>query len=116
MKSDGLNILALVLAVLLLGAGGPWLMRELRTLPRPINLAARADSRIVTLEVGGMTCQGCASAVMAQLNEVHGVRAADVRVREKRAYVVCDPGVADTALTAAVQRAGPGFLAAVARR
>ena len=116
MKSDGLNIVAMVLGVLLLGIGGPWLVREMRTLPRPIMLAARADSRIVTLDVGGMTCQGCASAVLAQLNDVNGVRAADVRVREKRAYVVCDPAVADSSLTAAVERAGPGFLAVVARR
>jgi len=116
MKSDGLNIAALVLGVLLLGVGGPWLLREMRTLPRPIALAARADNRIVTLDVGGMTCQGCASAVLAQLNGVNGVTAADVRVREKRAYVVCEKGVADSTLTAAVERAGPGFLASVAHR
>jgi len=116
MKSDGLNIAALVLAVLLLGIGGPWLVREIRTLPRHVDLAARADSRIVTIDVGGMTCQGCASAVLTQLNGVNGVTAADVRVKEKRAYVVCEKGVADSTLTAAVERAGPGFLASVARR
>ena len=116
MKSDGLNIAALVLAILLLGVGGPWLVREMRTLPRPVSLAARADSKVVTLDVGGMTCQGCASAVLAQLNSVDGVSVADVRLREKRAYVVCGKGVADSTLTAAVERAGPGFLASVARR
>jgi len=36
-----------------------------------------------------------------------------VRVPQQRAYVVCDRTVADSSLTAAVHRAGPGFLAAI---
>ena len=105
-----------MVAVLLLAVGGPWLVRELRSLPHPVKLAARGDERIVTLEVGGMTCKACAGAVKTQLAAVPGVSAADVRVTERRAYVVCDPAVADTALTAAVRRAGGGFAASVAAR
>jgi copper chaperone CopZ len=101
-------------AVLLLAFGGPWLVRQIATLPGPAALAARGDDRIVTLEVGGMTCEACASAIQGQLSGVAGVSAVDVRVTERRAYVVCDPAVADTALTAAVRRAGGGFAASVA--
>jgi len=99
--------------VIALAAGGPWLIQELRTLPHPRVLAARADQRIVTLEVGGMTCAGCAATIRARLSAVAGVSEADVRLRERRAYVVCRSAVADTTLLAAVEKAGPGFLAAV---
>lgn len=116
MKSDALNITALVVGVLLLAVGGPWLMKELGSLPHRGALAARADARVVTLEVGGMTCAGCASAVRGKLAELPGVTDVDVRVRERRAFVVCAQGVADTALTAAVHRAGAGFTASVAER
>ena len=116
MKREIWNAVAAVVGAIALAAGGPWLVRELRTLPRGHELAARADQRVVTLEVGGMTCGGCASTVAGKIRAVAGVSAVDVRFRERRAYVVCDPAVADTALTAAVGRAGPGFLAAVVPR
>ena len=110
------NILALVVSVMALAVGGPWLVQQMRTLPHARALAARADQRIVTLEVGGMSCSGCAAAVKTQLVAVAGVSAADVRFRQRRAYVVCEKAVADTSLTGAVHRAGPGFLAAVVAR
>ncbi|MEO5619167.1 MAG: heavy metal-associated domain-containing protein [Candidatus Eisenbacteria bacterium] len=116
MKSDALNIAAIVVGVLLLAIGGPWLVRELGSLPAPAALAARGNHRIVTLEVGGMTCEGCAGAVKGQLAGVSGVSAVDVRVTERRAYVVCQPNVADSSLTAAVRRAGRGFVASVGAR
>ena len=58
-------------------------------------------------------CALLAATVQAKLAAVPGVAAADVRFRERRAYVVCEPGVPDSSLTGAIQRAGPGFLAAV---
>jgi len=115
MKPSIWNTLALVVGVLVLAGGGPLLVRELRTLPRLHALAARADQRIVTLEVGGMTCAGCVSAVRTELASVDGVADVEVRLEQERAYVVCDPAVADTALTAAIHRAGPGFMAAVVK-
>jgi copper chaperone CopZ len=115
MRRDALNIAALVTIVLVLAIGGPWLVRELRALPKH-SLAARADQRVVTLEVGGMTCSGCASAIETTLGQVPGVETALVRLQQRRAYIVCDRDVADTTLVSAVHRAGPGFLAAVAAR
>jgi copper chaperone CopZ len=115
MRRDFLNIAALVTMVLVLAIGGPWLVHEIRTLPRHA-IAARAGQRVVTLEVGGMTCSGCASAVQASIDQVPGVETVMVRLQQGRAYIVCDRGVADTTLVAAVHRAGPGFLAAVAAR
>jgi len=46
---------------------------------------------------------------------VPGVRAVDVRLGEQRAYVVCDRAVEDSALVAAVGRAGAGFFASPVR-
>ena len=115
MRRDVLNIVAAVMGVVVLAVGGPWLARELRSLPGPA-LAARSEQRIVTLEVGGMTCSGCAAKVKGELAEVAGVSAVDVRVKQRRAYIVCDKATADTSLTAAVSRAGPGFLASIATR
>lgn len=116
MRTPLLSSAALVLAVLLLGAGGPWLARELRTLPHPRALAARSGERVVTLEVGGMTCSGCAARVREELSSVRGVSAAEVRLGTQRAYVVCERSLADSALLAAVGRAGPGFYGAVVAR
>ncbi len=115
MKISLINSVALVVGVLLLAAGGPWLARELRSLPRPHALAARSGERIVTLDVAGMTCSGCASKVREELASVQGVSTAEVRLAQRRAYVVCDRALADSALTAAVGRAGPGFEGMVVR-
>lgn len=116
MKPNLWNTVALVVGVIALAVGGPWLVQELRTLPRAQTLAARSGERIVTLEVGGMTCAGCAAKVGGELSELAGVSAVEVRLEQDRAYVVCGRAVADTALVAAVQRAGPGFLAAIVHK
>src|SRR5687768_11796727 len=92
------NAVAIGAGVLLLAVGGPWLVKEVRSLPRPAMLAARADQRIVTLEVGGMTCSGCAAKVKGELAEIRGVSAVEVRYAQRRAYVVADPGVPDSSL------------------
>lgn len=95
---------------------GSWLFRQMRSLPAASALAARADQRIVTLEVGGMTCSNCAATIQARLSSVPGVSNVAVRYPQHRAYVVCDAAVRDTALTGAIGRAGPGFLAAITPR
>jgi copper chaperone CopZ len=115
MRRDILNAVALVAAVLVLAVGGPLVARQVATLPAR-SLAARAGERIVTLEVAGMTCAGCAATLQARLAALDGVSTAVVRYRQRRAYVVCAPGVADTTLIAAIARAGPGFSAAIASR
>ena len=110
------NGIALAAGVIVLALLGPPLVREIRSLPHPRVLAARADARIATLEIGGMTCSGCATRVRGELEAVPGVSAVEVRLRDGRALVVCDRGVADSALVAAVGRAGPGFTATPALR
>lgn len=109
------NRAALAIVVVVLAIGGPWLARQLESLPRSA-VAGRSEQRIVTLDVTGMTCDMCAAAIRGRLTQVAGVSTVDVRYRERRAFVVCKRTVADTALTAAVQLAGPGFLAAVESR
>ena len=77
MRRDILNVVGLVAAVLVLAVGGPVIVQQLRMLPQG-SLAARANERIVTLEVGGMTCSGCASSVQARLAGITGVSTAAV--------------------------------------
>jgi hypothetical protein len=72
MNRDLTNIIALATGVLLLAVGGPWLLHEVRTLPHARALAARADQRVVTLEVNGMTCSACAKAVESHIALVPG--------------------------------------------
>ena len=115
MRRDLLNVVAMVAGVLVIAIAGPLLVQQLRSLPQR-SLAARGHERAVTLEVGGMTCSGCASPVRASLAQVPGVSTVSVRLWQRRAYILCEPSVADTALVAAVHRAGPGFLAAVTPR
>lgn len=105
----------LVAGVLAAAIGGPWLVGELRALPDGRTLAARSGERVVTLDVGGMTCAGCAAKVESEVSAVPGVSRVAVRLGPRRAYVVCRPDVADSALVGAIHRAGPGFLAAIAR-
>jgi len=115
MKRDILNIAALVATILVLAVGGPVLVRQIRSLPHA-QLAARADQRIVTLEVGGMTCPGCARTLETSLARVAGVATVSVRYPQHRAYVVCGRSLPDSTLVAAVRGAGPRFTAAVAGR
>lgn len=75
-----------------------------------------ASRRLVTLEVGGMTCQGCVARIEDHLALVPGVRRVDVSLDRQRAVVLADSAVADSALTGAVRRAGSEFLGIVVGR
>jgi Cu+-exporting ATPase len=109
---SGIGVAAAVVALAILG---PALARELASLPRASRPAASADARVVTLEVGGMTCKGCAARVREELESVPGVSGVEVRLADRRATIVCTRSVADSALVSAVHRAGRAFSAASAR-
>ena len=100
-------------AALLAVFGGPWFVRQIRSLPQPSHLAARSDQRIVTLEVTGMRSESCERAISDSLKTVAGVTATEVRLGMSRAYVVAARQVADSSLVAAVARAGAQYRAAV---
>ncbi len=116
MRTTFLGGAAIAAAVVLLSAYGPWLAREITSPGRHHVPAARPGERAVTLEIGGMTCSGCAKAVQSQIAAVRGVAAVDVRLDRRRAYVVCARGVADAALVAAVEHSGRAFRASVVSR
>jgi len=73
-------------------------------------------ARVVTIEVGGMTCAACEQKIDTQLSRVPGVTAVDVSLERRDARVTCAPGVADTSLIAAVRRAGPEYLGLIVSR
>jgi copper chaperone CopZ len=115
MKREFWTSAALVATVVTVVIAGPPLVRELRTLPSRHALAARSSQRIVTLDVGGMTCAMCSAKIQSELSSVPGVAAVDVHLAQQQAVVVCSKSVPDSALVGAIARAGPGFLAAPAR-
>lgn len=62
-----------------------------------------------------MTCTACVEKIEGQLTKVDGVRSARVSLAERRARVECDPDLPDSALVAAVRRAGPEYLGLIVR-
>jgi copper chaperone CopZ len=66
-----------------------------------------AATRVVTLDVQGMTCSACEAGVETELSKVPGVAAARVSFERKRADVyIAATSVAPERLIAAVERAG----------
>merc|ERR1719204_1662901 len=49
-------------------------------------------AEIVDIFVEGMTCQSCVKVITAKLQEVEGVKHAEVSLEEKQAHVEFDPG------------------------
>ena len=63
----------------------------------------------VTLEITGMTCQGCVRSVKRVLEALPGVQEARVSLERNTAEVVCDPARVDAKrMTDAVIAAGYG--------
>ena len=61
----------------------------------------------ITLDIGGMTCQGCVGSVTRVLRATPGVSQARVSLAPGRAEVTYDPARTDTsALRKAVEDAG----------
>jgi copper chaperone CopZ len=115
MKSSIWTGIGLAAAVVALTILGPTLARELASRPRASHHAAGAGARVVTLEVGGMTCKGCSARVREELESVPGVSAVEVRLSDRRATIVCATSVDDSALVSAVHRAGRAFTATPTR-
>ena len=61
---------------------------------------------VVSLEVGGMTCESCARHVEQALKAVPGVRAAEVSYKERTAKVSTQDGASSNALISAIASAG----------
>lgn len=61
----------------------------------------------VTIEVGGMTCQGCVASVTRVLKALPGVKDANVTLEPGAATVVFDPGQTGVAaMKSAIEDAG----------
>lgn len=111
MSREPLNITLAIATVLLLATGGAWLVdhaRQPRMSRMPAPAVVPAGARLVTLEVSGMTCAKCASRITSTLAATAGVRSCGVDPPARRAWVVCDMGLSDTTLVAAVVRSGAG--------
>lgn len=69
--------------------------------------AYSGEIRSVTLEIEGMTCRLCATAVKKSLSKVDGVKDARVSFKEKKAYVEYDEAETNLEwISKAVEEAG----------
>ncbi len=120
MSRDPLNIALVAMAVLLLAVGGPVLLKKLRgPEPLPGSVAAQeatSGQKHLTLKVSGMMCASCVQTVGDALQATKGVVSCDVDLDAGRADVLCEKGVADSALVGAVSRSGKDLSAAVIGR
>ena len=102
--------------ILVAGIVTPVVLRALRTVQRASESRAPAGQCLVTIEVGGMECAACVAKISSSLSAVPGVSSVDVSLQKQQARVVCAPAVAETALTAAVRRAGPDYIGLILRK
>jgi copper chaperone len=76
----------------------------------PLRLAGRRLSFTIvetrSLEVTGMTCGHCASAVRAEISKLAGISSVEVDVATGAVRIAGDPLPDDAALRAAVEEAG----------
>lgn len=61
--------------------------------------------KTITLNVTGMSCEGCANSVKSALSQVAGVQVADVNLAEKKAVLEVEDTVEATDLVGAVEAA-----------
>lgn len=115
-------VVLILVALVLIAVGGAVALRSTAVTPgsraRADASSARSTPRqdVVTLEVGGMTCAGCVDKIEKQLSSTPGVATVTPRPAEQRFIVVVASSVDDTTLTAAVRRAGHGYLGMVVER
>ncbi|MGF6607939.1 Cu+-exporting ATPase [Paraburkholderia sp. WSM4175] len=84
-------------------------MTALANPQRPADAAATASSsptRVVELDIGGMTCASCASRVEKALTKLPGVARASVNLATERARVESDATLGPQQLADAVRKAG----------
>ena len=62
-------------------------------------------SETVSLEVGGMTCEGCSNRVKSALESIQGVNSADVS-HESGIAIVVHQNISEKILTSSVQKIG----------
>jgi copper chaperone CopZ len=108
-----LSVVAVLLVTALVAGLGLGTSRRMGAGARPVSLSPSPRAipeRLVTIEVGGMTCAGCVDKIRRELSSVRGVKRVEVSLARRRAEVLCDVSLADTALIAAVRRAGPEYL------
>ncbi len=116
MSRTNWNVAAILAGIVLLLAGGPWFLAQMRSLPSAQHLSARSGQRIVALEVIGLTGPSDARRVQLRLAATTGVSACEVRFAQKRAYVVLEASLPDSILVNAVHGADARLLARVVQQ
>ncbi len=101
----GLSIVALTAAFLTLGING---CSEKKTdAPKAQAEATAGPTKVVALEVDGMTCNSCEVALKTTLKKLDGVKAVEANYKENRAVVTVNPEkVADEQIVAAISKLG----------
>lgn len=87
---------------------GRFLTSESRPLPR-LRIARIAGVTPIVINVIGMTCEHCATAVRTEIGGLPGVTDVDVDVASGEVKISAEPLPDDAALRAAVDAAGYGL-------
>lgn len=88
-------------------AAPPQINTESATAPAEVQLTAGPGQHLVTLNVEGMTCGGCAQAITAKLGKTPGVHQVRVSHTEKTAIaIVDDAGPSDAVLAEVITGLG----------
>jgi len=110
------NVIAIAVALGLVVLIGPWFATQMRSLPSAQHLSARSGQRIVALELIGLTGASDARRVQLRLAAAPGVSACEVRLAQKRAYVVVDAALPDSLLVNEVHDLDARLLARVVQQ
>jgi mercuric ion transport protein len=87
--------------------GGPLVAKLASGSPRAAATSAPASTRLVTINIAGMDCAACTTAIRIAIEKVDGVKAAKVGFEEKCAVVEYDPAkVTPQVLVDAVAKLG----------
>jgi copper chaperone len=102
-----MTALARLLPALLAAALLPPVARAAEPAARPAHADVKAADAKVTIPVGGMSCGGCVNTITGRLQQVPGVKAVEVSLEKKRAFVTYDAArVSAKVLVEAVREAG----------
>ncbi len=96
----------------LLEASNPRAAPEAHEMPASMKSAAQESKsevkqETVTIQIEGMTCEGCAVSIRKALKHLEGVKSVDVSFKKKRAIVKYDPAkVTPEQMAAAINQIG----------
>jgi copper chaperone CopZ len=73
-----------------------FLTRKIQTLQKAVRTDDSTPSKIIFLEVNGMTCSGCEANIKNALIKLRGVKKVEANFKQESATVTVNPQIVDT--------------------